>query len=1052
MGDTIDKGIITYICLENFITYDRVSVKPGRYLNVIIGPNGSGKSSIVAAIVLGLGGKLTIIGRATHIGEYVKYGCEFAKIEIRLKNGKNQDHVITRVFTKQGKSTWKINDAPSTIKAVQAFAANFNIQVDNFCQFLPQDRVQDFSKMDAQTLLENTERSVGNPILLEYHQQLKEYRASCKTLENEITNKKRLLESKIQVHNGMKETVSTIKERKQIKKKITLLKQKKAWMLYDYARRKLLESKKKRTLAVNNMQSIKDSMKPLENKIAQITSEAEKIKHGLNNHNDRVQAENTKLRSIMMEILNTEEKIKEAENTCSRRIQVEQTRNENINLLKQKKCKLENDLSLMINEIGSEESLKELIINTTVSMQKHKNVISNFTAESVTSRNKEENLNRDIRALEAEYKSLNIDAKRMELLRRKSIDAYKGVLWLRENRDKFSGLVHEPMLLSINVKDASYAKYLENVIALRDLIAFTCENKRDMNLLISYLREQQKLQVNIVHSDPMKIVTMHPIIPIEEIQKFGFKHYLVSLIEAPSTLMKYLVTMYSLNNIPVGSNAVEDNTENIPRNIHCYFSENNIYFVSTSKYTHATSTRISQISSTETLSIVLDKYKLQMVQQRLQNLQQSKNQIVSDIKRIEDQIREENNKLEKYRSDRNKYQQNMQQIEALQSRIRMAESSIMKMEKERTSIDNIKAECTEEIKTILKNQINVYIKYNEVLKKYYNCVINNEEMKFTLSLLRQTLAVKKSDIAELEDKYKEAERIYKQHDEEFQPLMKEAEDLYKEALSSTNNISPQDEAFNALNKLFEKLPSNIKDINHELDVANAKVFCMAKNVDAENVIREFDEIGKNIDTLTKFIETQTVKVNDIREKIEELKEKWLQPLQQLVEKINENFSSYFSAMDCAGEVTLMHGENIMDFDQYGLKIRVKFRDSDELQELTRHFQSGGERTVTTAIYMISLQELSCVPFRCVDEINQGMDAVNEKRIFDLLVKMTGRQGSSQYFLLTPKLLPDLTYADTVTVHCIYNRHSTTDQTDANFDFNTEAYCNHLASTVLLNEQ
>lgn len=61
----------------------------------------------------------------------------------------------------------------------------------------------------------------------------------------------------------------------------------------------------------------------------------------------------------------------------------------------------------------------------------------------------------------------------------------------------------------------------------------------------------------------------------------------------------------------------------------------------------------------------------------------------------------------------------------------------------------------------------------------------------------------------------------------------------------------------------------------------------------------------------------------------------------------------------------------MDFDQYGLKIRVKFRDTDELQELTRHFQSGGERTVTTAIYMIALQELSRVPFRCVDEINQA---------------------------------------------------------------------------------
>lgn len=49
---------------------------------------------------------------------------------------------------------------------------------------------------------------------------------------------------------------------------------------------------------------------------------------------------------------------------------------------------------------------------------------------------------------------------------------------------------------------------------------------------------------------------------------------------------------------------------------------------------------------------------------------------------------------------------------------------------------------------------------------------------------------------------------------------------------------------------------------------------------------------------------------------------------------------------------------------------VKFRDTDELQELTRTHQSGGERALTTAVYMIALQNLSRVPFRCVDEINQ----------------------------------------------------------------------------------
>lgn len=40
----------------------------------------------------------------------------------------------------------------------------------------------------------------------------------------------------------------------------------------------------------------------------------------------------------------------------------------------------------------------------------------------------------------------------------------------------------------------------------------------------------------------------------------------------------------------------------------------------------------------------------------------------------------------------------------------------------------------------------------------------------------------------------------------------------------------------------------------------------------------------------------------------QVKERWLNPLKELVEKINEKFSNFFSSMQCAGEVDL-HTEN-----------------------------------------------------------------------------------------------------------------------------------------------
>ena len=50
------------------------------------------------------------------------------------------------------------------------------------------------------------------------------------------------------------------------------------------------------------------------------------------------------------------------------------------------------------------------------------------------------------------------------------------------------------------------------------------------------------------------------------------------------------------------------------------------------------------------------------------------------------------------------------------------------------------------------------------------------------------------------------------------------------------------------------------------------------------------------------------------------------------------------------------------------------------------------------------QDLQHSPFRVVDEINQGMDPNNERRVFSRVVKNSCGPDRKQYFLVTPKLL------------------------------------------------
>jgi chromosome segregation ATPase len=73
------------------------------------------------------------------------------------------------------------------------------------------------------------------------------------------------------------------------------------------------------------------------------------------------------------------------------------------------------------------------------------------------------------------------------------------------------------------------------------------------------------------------------------------------------------------------------------------------------------------------------------------------------------------------------------------------------------------------------------------------------------------------------------------------------------------------------------------------------------------------------------------------------------------------------------------------------------------------------------LYLISLLELSKVPFSLVDEINQGMDQRAERAVHNQLVHaVCERDDVGQYFLITPKLLTNLHYHEKIKVLCVNN--------------------------------
>merc|ERR1712087_452265 len=170
------------------------------------------------------------------------------------------------------------------------------------------------------------------------------------------------------------------------------------------------------------------------------------------------------------------------------------------------------------------------------------------------------------------------------------------------------------------------------------------------------------------------------------------------------------------------------------------------------------------------------------------------------------------------------------------------------------------------------------------------------------------------------------------------------------------------------------------------------------------------------------------------EVIRGIKEQWKPQLEEAVSKISRKFGEFFAQFNAAqGKTELVsddeNGEELK-YSEWHIDILTKFRADQPWRRLTSSSQSGGEKSVSTMLYLLSLQQVTTVPFRVVDEINQGMDPINERRIMQILNfectpkrrhrNAQGKLCLPQYFVVTPKLLPRLEYSPCSAVFVIFN--------------------------------
>ena len=192
----------------------------------------------------------------------------------------------------------------------------------------------------------------------------------------------------------------------------------------------------------------------------------------------------------------------------------------------------------------------------------------------------------------------------------------------------------------------------------------------------------------------------------------------------------------------------------------------------------------------------------------------------------------------------------------------------------------------------------------------------------------------------------------------------EAKELAKRLLDAANR-----DPLDAVTKdAFAQLPDNLHDLDQLITQEEAHLAFSGQAPD-RRAMQDYESRKEQIASLVDGLARKRNHLASLHERITVIRDMWVPAVTAMTHRINARFGAFFAQMKCVGEVQL--APHPTDYDRWEMAIMVKFRDSEQLQRLSAFRQSGGEKSVSTILYLLSLQELSKSPFRVVDEINQG---------------------------------------------------------------------------------
>lgn len=828
--------------------------------------------------------------------------------------------------------------------------------------FLPQDRVQDFTQLNAQQLLTNTQASVCSSQINEVFEKLLTLREKQKNSSKSSADLQQQLDDNNAKNVVLKKQIDLNKKKDDLIDEMNLCRAKKVWLEFEQLQVKFKDVEKDLRHSKKALNEREAQLKPLEDEQKKQAGD----KTALRQEHSKA---GSSITQNINELVKMQEASNEIESSFNRAKQnlthVIQSVKDHKSQVEEQKCLVQafqHEHNLAIREAEENGDLQQEIRQCDMEISKVKTMIEKFmNKRNVIQQSLEENVVPSMRNCQRKIQNLTDTLRqRVDVLKQQSEHAYLAYEWLKKNRHQFRGKIFDPPLIEITVKEKKFAKYIENTVANRDLVCFICTDKDDNKRLFDIFRKEKQWNVNLAMVEDCDEIRY---LPQKEIGDYnpnlGLYAYLIDVIDGPPQVINHLCKLFGLHKVAIGDDRTFQKAQDIPNEFRVFFSTNHRFACTISKYSGHKSTLSNEIHTSNMMNVGVDEQMKIHEENNLAKWQAEADKKRGEMEVIQHDITKFESTINQIKLVKSGHMKVLNNVQHTKEKLRRKEIELENLINKKVDVDMEKRKFKEKVDGFAQNKFKIC--ENQISKL----------VEFKDNSLKKVLALKKLQLFDaVTGNVDERIDVIKREIEMNKTLFNRVKATYdttkeqidskkSEAMKLTQGLNPTNPNYKYKEK-FAELSNEIEDLRDQIRDFQGRIDCLV-GVDPA-VVREYEDRLKEIKIIENQMANDMLNLNNIELTIKDLHEQWYPQISKVVQDINRHFTDFFSKMGFAGEVELIRKEE-RDYADYGIEIRVQYRDRDKLRILNRHAQSGGERSVAIAIYTLSLQHLTHVPFR-----------------------------------------------------------------------------------------